>query len=465
VVQGSKGRHPVTLVTVFAVYFLLGLLGFVYDADASAMWPPSGFALAAVLIFGWQVWPAILSGAFLAYLWSYGDVLPSLGLAAGNVLEAVVGAAIVERWGGGLDAFRRPATVFRFTALGACLATMIGATCGALVIRGWVGLPWTDFTYLWTSWWFGHLTGVLVVSPLVLLWSAEPFRWPRWPVLTEGIALLGLLTVVGLTVFAGRFPSDIKTFPLEFLSVPFILWAAFRFGRRETAATIAILSAFAIWGTVHGVGPFVTESTNISLVLMQAFIGVMSLMAAVLSAALAEQRRAEAQLHELAITDPLTGLVNYRRLLDVLRAEIARSGRTGRGFAVVMVDMDGLKKINDEFGHLVGSRSLCRVAETLRQSCRTIDTPARFGGDEFAIVLPETDAAGGRRVLDRIHKRLAADPDRPLLSVSGGVALHPEDGDNPTMLLRAADTALYEAKARKGAVRTSASGGGAALTG
>jgi diguanylate cyclase (GGDEF)-like protein len=110
--------------------------------------------------------------------------------------------------------------------------------------------------------------------------------------------------------------------------------------------------------------------------------------------------------------------------------------------------MNGLKRINDRHGHLVGSRALSRVAETLRTSSRSIDTPARFGGDEFAIVLPETGEEGGHVVLKRVCDKLAADTDRPRISVSGGVAVFPRDGDSPTLLLRAADKLLYEAKSR-----------------
>jgi two-component system cell cycle response regulator len=87
---------------------------------------------------------------------------------------------------------------------------------------------------------------------------------------------------------------------------------------------------------------------------------------------------------------------NYRRLLGTLDSEIKRYGRSGRSFAVLLIDLDGLKKINDAHGHVVGSRALCRLADTLRIHCREIDTAARYEGDEFVLVLPETEeeAAG-----------------------------------------------------------------------
>ena len=128
------------------------------------------------------------------------------------------------------------------------------------------------------------------------------------------------------------------------------------------------------------------------------------------------------------------------------QSEIARSNRTRRPLTVLLLDMNGLKRINDRFGHLTGSRALVRLGNVLRKACRTIDTPARFGGDEFVIVLPDTPGEGGTAVLRRIEEQLAADADSPSLSVSGGVAVFPKDGDSPTMLLRAADQALYNTK-------------------
>jgi len=154
-----------------------------------------------------------------------------------------------------------------------------------------------------------------------------------------------------------------------------------------------------------------------------------------LSGALLDQARLFEQVRSMAVTDPLTGLSNYRRLISVLEAELDRSRRTRRSFSVVLLDMDGLKIINDQYGHLIGSRALVRISKILRNHSRAIDTAARYGGDEFALVLPETGKDIASRVVSRIRERLSAEPEHPSLSVSAGVAAFPEDGDSPEKLL------------------------------
>jgi len=165
-----------------------------------------------------------------------------------------------------------------------------------------------------------------------------------------------------------------------------------------------------------------------------------------LSGALLEQARLFEQVRSMAITDPLTGLSNYRRLISVLEAELDRSRRTQRPFSVVLLDMDGLKIINDQYGHLTGSRALVRIGKIVRNHSRAIDTAARYGGDEFALVLPEAGKDLSSRVVSRIRERLSAEPEHPALSVSAGVSAFPEDGDTPEKLLGAADRALYAMK-------------------
>ena len=161
---------------------------------------------------------------------------------------------------------------------------------------------------------------------------------------------------------------------------------------------------------------------------------------------LTERKHAEEKVQLLALTDPLTGLGNCRRLVEALEAEVKRTGRTGRPCAVLLLDLDQLKMINDRYGHLIGSQALCRFADVLRVDCRAIDTAARYGGDEFVVILPETTAAAARLVASRIRSRLAADSLEPLLSASIGVAVYPQDGETIEALLRTADRELYAMK-------------------
>jgi diguanylate cyclase (GGDEF)-like protein/PAS domain S-box-containing protein len=162
------------------------------------------------------------------------------------------------------------------------------------------------------------------------------------------------------------------------------------------------------------------------------------------------QRVSEDNLRQLAATDALTGLGNYRRFSEALEREIKRSDRTRRTFAVLVFDLDGMKQINDKFGHLAGNRALCRLADIFRFSCRSIDTAVRYGGDEFAIVLPETGAKDANQVGHRICERLANDREEPRLSVSVGIAVDPEDGTTVETLMQAADRALYKMKHLEG---------------
>ena len=438
------------LVGLCAVYIVAGKVGLrlaFVNPSATPVWAPTGIALAAFLIFGLRVWPAILLGAFLVNLTTAGNLVTSIGIGVGNTMEGVVGAYLVNRYANGRYAFDHARDIFLFAGLAAVGSTTISATVGVTTLSLAGFAQWAHFGPIWMTWWLGDLVGALLVTPVVLLWSLRPaMGWNRrWRL--EATALLGCLLLVTLTVFSGLIPSTNRNYPLEFLCIPFFVWAAFRFGQRAAATVLLLVSSIAIWGTLHGFGPFVRPSLNESLLLLQAFMAVTAVMTLVLAAVVAERKTVEAQLRHMAVSDPLTGLANYRQLVHVLEQEIQRSARTGRPFAVLFLDVDRLKKINDRHGHLVGSRALCRLAEALRASSRVIDTGARFGGDEFALILPETGAPAARQVAKRVVERLTHDGEKPAVSVSVGVAVFPDQGNSAATLLSAADHSLYEAKA------------------
>lgn len=444
-----RWRTLLEVLLLTAIYFVAGKLGLrlaYVHASASAVWPCTGIALASFLMLGYRVWPGIFAGAFLVNVTNAGSLATSFGIAAGNTLEGVVGCYLLTRFARGQNTFERAKDIFKFALLAGMISTMVSATMGVTTLSLGGFADWSKYGAIWSTWWLGDGVGAVVVTPLLVLWWQNPrLDWSRRQIIELVLLFSGLFSTAWI-VFGGRFHAAVKNYPFEYLCIPFLVWAAFRFGRRKVATATCLLAAIAAWGTLHGFGPFARESHNTSLLLVQAFMGIMAVTSLVLAAEVTEHNRAEENIRELVVTDPLTGLANYRRLLDALEAEIKRHGRTGRPFAVILLDLDGLKRINDAHGHLVGSRALCRLAEILRLHSREIDTAARYGGDEFILVLPETDLKQGQSVALRISQRLRNDGGEPALSVSTGTAAYPQDGLTLEELLIAADGALYKEK-------------------
>ena len=448
----------------FTGYVLLAQFGFALSGLATLappFRPESGVALVAMVLAGLRAWPAVFAASFIVTLGMSSNPMLALVTAIGATLSGIAGASLVTRFADGRDVFRSIRSTLR--AVGLVILTAAIPPI-ALAIAG-QPLSGTSIGSSFVMGWFGQVTGTLVFAPWVMMLFTNETRWPtgsQWRDVAERVALLIALAFVTLAVFAGFTPAQVKTYSLEFLCLPFLMWSAFRFGPRQVSLAVVMVSSVAVWGTLRGVGPFAVAGTFESVKLLQAYLTVMSIAAIAFATTVDERRRAEARLQELATTDPLTGLVNYRRLLDVLRMEIARSRRSGRPFALLLVDMDGLKQINDRLGHMAGSRAICRVADALRGCTRETDVVARFGGDEFAVVLPESADPGGEAVLGRVSERLARDVASPALSVSGGHAVFPRDGDSPTLLLRAADKRLYAAK-HGGAAEPAVAGRGASV--
>ena len=446
-----NGRHKnlITMAALAAIYFTAGKLGlsmaFVHPSS-TAVWPPAGITLAAFQVLGYRVWPGIFAGAFLVNITTAGSVLTCLGIATGNTVEGILGAYLVTRFAKGRGAFDCGSDTFKFAILAGVVSTIVSATFGVTSLSLGGFAHWADYKDIWLTWWLGDGVGDILVAPFLLLWIANPrVRW-TWAQIGELLALIGCLFIAGEIVFGEFLPRWPRNYPLEYLCIPFVIWAALRFGRREATTATVLLSGIAIRGTLHSYGPFAIGTRNESLLLLQAFMGIVGVMTLALAAMAAERRRAIEQIRNLAVTDPLTGLANYRRLVDVIEAEIRRFGRTGRSFTVLLLDLDGLKRTNDEYGHLTGSRALCRLADILRVHCRDIDTAARYGGDEFALVIPEAGPREAKQVAQRIRERVANDREPPPISVSIGAAVCPRDGETRDALLGAADRALYEMK-------------------
>src|SRR5258708_6640235 len=289
---------------VCAAYIVAGKLSLRLASvhpSATPVWPPTGIAIATLAALGLRFWPLILTGAVLVNLTTAGSVFTSIGIATGNTLEAVIASFLVMRYANGRHAFEWTKDILRFAFFVVAISTPVAATLGvtSLTLGGFAS--WSQYGLIWRTWWLGDAAGALIFAPI--------------------------------------FHAQIKNDPWTFLCVPFLVWAAFRYGPREASAVICLLCMVEVVGTVHGYGPFVRGTANDSLLLLQSFISLKALMILLFAAEVSERRRQEEHARALAVSDPLTGLANYRLLLDRLDSEIKRYQRDGHPFSVLLLHL------------------------------------------------------------------------------------------------------------------------------
>lgn len=280
----------ITLILLIAVvYFIAGTLGLklaYVNASATAVWPPTGIAIAALLIFGRNLWPGIYLGAFFVNLATAGTVLTSVGIALGNTLEAVVAAYMINRFAEGTSAFESSKNVFRFVLYAGTLSTMISATLGVSTLT-WAGFSDTsNYWPVWSTWWLGDAAGAIILAPAIILWSRKSNLSWNFNKVNEFIFIFFLLIITAYVVF-------IKNFPTPFLLLPPIIWLAYRFGPREASLGIILLSGISIWTTLSRFGPFSLPDQNQSLLLLQSFMSTISLTGLILAGAIVERNKNE----------------------------------------------------------------------------------------------------------------------------------------------------------------------------
>ncbi|MEY2577025.1 MAG: hypothetical protein QOF80_2512 [Verrucomicrobiota bacterium] len=364
----SRRFRTILIAGIFAVlYFVAGKLSLklaFLHASASPVWPPAGIALAALLLFGIRLWPAIFIGAFLVNLTTAGNVFTSLGIATGNTLEAVIGAWLIQGFAGGLRVFERAYDVFKF-ALAAALSALVSPTIGltGLALAGFA--TWATYPDIWLTWWLGDLGGVVMFAPLLVLWLAHPLRRGNPSRDFEVAILLLLLTLLSEVVFGGWFSISTLNYPIAFLLGPIIVWTSFRLSARETATGLFVLSAIAIWGTLQRYGPFVRADPNQSLLILQSFNILTTITAIALAAGMAERRRAEAAIEEQRAT-----VEAANRTKDNFLAMLSHELRTP--LTPVLAALDALK---------AGPQSPADVDATLAMMRRNIELESQLIDD------------------------------------------------------------------------------------
>src|SRR5438874_10167463 len=349
------------------IYFVAGKLSLhlaFLNASASPVWPPAGIALAALLVLGFRVWPAIFLGAFFVNITTTPNILTSFGIASGNTLEAICGAWLVSRFAGGARVFDRPQDVFKF-ALAALISTTLAPTFGvsSLAVGGFA--HWSNYWPIWLTWWLGDASGVLVVAPLLILWSVRSSQrnWNRAQAIEVTILLL-LLVALAETVFGGWFPISARNYPISFICGPIVIWTAFRFTQRETATGIFVLSAIAIWGTLHDFGPFIMQTKNQSLLMLQWWTGALTVTAMAIAAAIAERSRAQA-----AVEQQKDAVEAANRTKDNFLAMLSHELRTP--LTPVMAALDTLD--SNGLGSTESKNSLAMIRRNVELESQLID--------------------------------------------------------------------------------------------
>lgn len=297
-------RYAGGLVAIGVTYFVLAKGGLALASvhpSATPIWPPTGLALAAVLLWGYRTWPAIFIAAVIANATTAGSIATAIAIATGNTLEAVVGAYLVNRWSRGRHTFSRPNSVAKFALICIVVATPISASIGltSLATAGYIDR--TNFANAWVTWWLGDVTGALVIAPVIVLWaSSQDHAFNRNDFL-ETVGVLATAAAVGLIAFSPLIEQTPSRDPLGFLAILPMLWAALRRGPRDTATVALVLAGITVWGTLTGGGPFTTADLNVSFLLVLMFLISITVPSLLLSADVEVRKRGEKRLRRAQV--------------------------------------------------------------------------------------------------------------------------------------------------------------------
>jgi PAS domain S-box-containing protein len=289
------------LLTLAACYFAASKLGFTMAFEAeqvTLVWPPTGIALAAVLLLGYGMWPGIMLGAFLANVSTNEPVATAFGVALGNTLEAVVAAWMLRRFVGFHNNLSHLKDVLGLVVCSAVLSTMISATIGVTSLCLGGVQPWIAYKSLWLTWWLGDAAGALIFAPALLVWLSQPYITWHSHRFIEAMLLAVTLSAISIGIFTEPLVAGVRGSAFIYLIFPFIIVAALRFGQYGTTLVTLAASTMAIWATLHGFGPFTVGSVVQNLALLQIFMGVVGATGLLLSAAISERRWASEILRE-----------------------------------------------------------------------------------------------------------------------------------------------------------------------
>ena len=477
----------IEIVLVALIYFLtarLGQLLAIPPGNVTPVWLPSGIILAWALLRGPWIWPGVFLGAFIGNAWAYLDLQSAHNALAtifagslnglGDVLSTAVAAHLILLLTKGFDLFTKVPSVTWFIVIGALFGSLASAVLGVsgLTLAGFLD-PDAYFIVL-ATWWTGDAVGVMVLGPIcVAIISVTKSKKLEWRLDRETLANFFLISMMGSLVLLTMEDNLVRYFGMFSIST-ILIWSAVRLPSFYTSLLIFYFASATLVSTVFGLGPFADRQPNEALIINQLIVGTVATVCLYLSAARGEARAYLARLEEanrdleqrveertreldealrvaetLATTDALTGIANRRRFFEIGEYELERVKRYENTSSLLMLDIDHFKVVNDSYGHAFGDKVLKDLTHCVESNIRKVDSLARVGGEEFAILLPNTTKTAAAKLAEKLRLAIASQTvgeNDVRYTVSIGVSELDPDDDGVSNALARADQALYRAK-------------------
>ena len=450
---GRALRSFVVIAVAYGIVSYVVVTASAFDENpGNVFWPGAGITLGMLVVRPRREWPVLLAGVFVAESivdWTlYQSVSVVAIWGAANVIEPLVGALLLTR-GGRSPQLTNAVAVLRFLCFGVLVGPVVGTSIGAI---GTMVAYDASFWPTWPRWWVGDAIGVLVVAPALFT--------PRRPDLVlarprERWWLLGALAVVTMATVL-PWQGEAWEQGLPYLLAPTLVLVAIRLGPFVSAVALAVASGVVNTVTAAGLGPFAVNGLDSGMVIAQVCLAgaaIAMLTVSALTHDLLSVQKVEELMRDQALHDGLTGVGNRRLLAERLERALAGLDRDGGSVAVLLVDLDDFKRLNDLHGHLAGDAALVETAVRIAARLRPEDLLVRLGGDEFLVLIEGiTDAADAdlvrQRILGACDEPLVRDGQAHDLSASVGLALTRDPDATIDSLLAEADRDMYAAKVR-----------------